>query len=103
MHTFIHSLHYITLHYIALHCVTLRYSTLHYITYITYTTYILYVYMYMYIYIFKHKHHVLWDRFDHPKSHTADQRGLGGQIRVPVALWMPIAVKSAFPCGTGNG
>ena len=32
IHTYIHTLHYITLHYITLHYITLHYITLHYIT-----------------------------------------------------------------------
>ena len=36
LHTYIHTLHYITLHYITLHYITLHYITLHYITLHTY-------------------------------------------------------------------
>ena len=40
IHTYIHTLHYITLHYITLHYITLHYITLHYITLHTIHTYI---------------------------------------------------------------
>ena len=48
LHTYIHTLHYITVHYITLQYITLHYITLHYITlhYITFITlhYITYIY-----------------------------------------------------------
>ena len=60
IHTYIHTLHYITLHYITLHYITLHYITLHYITlhYITlhihtiHTYETVYVSMCMYTYIY---------------------------------------------------
>ena len=52
VHTYIHTLHYITLHYITLHYITLHYITLHYIT-LHYITYIhIYIYTYIHIYIY---------------------------------------------------
>ena len=43
IHTYKHTLHYITLHYTALHCTALHYTTLHYIT-------LHYIHTYMHMY-----------------------------------------------------
>ena len=51
IHTYIHTLHYITLHYIALHCIALHCIALHYITLHYITLHYIHTYIHTYIYI----------------------------------------------------
>ena len=94
IHTYIHTLHYITLHYItlhyiALHCITLHYITLHYVH-----TYITYMYIYIHsnievLYINEYIIHMRHMRFnDIQIQHQSPQPGAASEAW-PTWPWPP--------------